>query len=137
MSNDVFRSHLREKRPLCLGAFSKQGFNSPRLHLHQAQSRRELVHAAVVVLASVNRGAVKVSKTIDDHSVIGKGTIWRPLERMNYSLNPLTAANRTQLKDDDKKGGAFSNRATKRLRHWPPDLSHSLQSCGRPFGLAR
>jgi hypothetical protein len=93
---------LTKEATRCTRHFGETGFNSPRLHLHQAQSRRELVHAAVVVLAAVNRGAVKVSKTIDDHSVIRKGTIWRPLGRMNYSLNPLTAANRTQLKDDDK-----------------------------------
>src|SRR6266536_5211061 len=67
-----------------------------------AVSRCELVDGSVVLVTAVNGCAVKVSKRIDDHSVIGKGAVWRPLERMNYGLAPLTAANRTQLKDDDK-----------------------------------
>ena len=57
--------------------------------------RCELVDGSVVVVTAVNGCAVKVSKRIDDHSVIGKGAVWRPLERMNYGLGPLTAANRS------------------------------------------
>ena len=55
---------------------------------------RELVDRSVVVLTPMNGGAVKISKLIDDHAVIGKRAIWRALERMNYSLGPLTAAGR-------------------------------------------
>ena len=44
-------------------------------------------------------GAVKVSERIDNHPVIGKRAIWAPLEPMNYSLHPVTAANGAQLKD--------------------------------------
>src|SRR6266576_6800132 len=38
-----------------------------------AVSRCELVDGSVVVVTAVNGCAVKVSKRIDDHSVIGKG----------------------------------------------------------------
>ena len=55
---------------------------------------RKLVDRSVVVLAPMNGGAVKISKLTDDHAVIGKRAIWRALERMNYSLGPLTAAGR-------------------------------------------
>jgi hypothetical protein len=55
---------------------------------------RELVDRSVVILAPMNGGAVKISKLTDDHAVIGKRAIWRALERMNYSLGPLTAAGR-------------------------------------------
>jgi hypothetical protein len=43
----------------------------------------------------MNGGAVKVSEPIDDHPVIGKRAVWRAFEEMNYSLDPLTAANGT------------------------------------------
>ena len=57
--------------------------------------RRKLVDAAVVVFAAVNRGAVEISESIDDHPIVGKATIWRALERMNNTLSPLPAANRS------------------------------------------
>jgi hypothetical protein len=59
-----------------------------------AASRRELVDATVVVCRR-ERGAVEVSESIDDHAVVGKATIWRALERMNNTLSPLPAANRS------------------------------------------
>src|SRR5438876_10127959 len=64
-----------------------------------AYSGRELVDGSVVVNASMHGGAVKVSERIDNHPVIGKRAIWGPLEHMNYSLHPVTAANGAQLKD--------------------------------------
>jgi len=57
--------------------------------------RRELVHGPVIVVATVNRGAVEVSKPIDDHPVVSKRAVWRTLEGMNNTLHPLTAANRS------------------------------------------
>jgi len=60
-----------------------------------ATSRRELVDATVVIRAAVNRSAVEVSESIDDHAIVGKATIWRALERMNNALSPLPAANRS------------------------------------------
>jgi len=61
----------------------------------KAYSGREFVDRSVVVIASMNGGAVKVSELIDDDAVIGKASIWRALEGMNHSLGPLTAGNRT------------------------------------------
>ena len=43
--------------------------------LRCAALRRKLVNAAVVVGAAVHRGAVEISKSIDDHAVIGEPTI--------------------------------------------------------------
>ena len=60
-----------------------------------AASRREFVDATVVVCAAVNSSAIEVSESIDDHAVVGKATIWRPLERVNHTLTPLPAANRS------------------------------------------
>jgi hypothetical protein len=60
-----------------------------------AVSRRELVNATVVVRAAVHSGAVKVSESIDNHAIVGKATIWRARERMNDTLGPLPAANRS------------------------------------------
>ena len=58
------------------------------------RSRREFVDAPVVVVASMNRGAVKVSTCIHKHPIVGRGAIRRTLEGMNYSLGPLTAGQR-------------------------------------------
>ena len=74
----------------CLRACRPGQFNETR----RRRLGRELVDRSVVVLAPMNGGAVKISKLIDDHAVIGKRAIWRALERMNYSLGPLTAAGR-------------------------------------------
>ena len=63
--------------------------------LRCAALRRKLVDATVVVRAAVHSGPVEVSKSIDDHAVVGKATIWRALERMNNTLSPLPAANRS------------------------------------------
>ena len=57
--------------------------------------RRKFVDAAVVVRAAVHSGAVEVSESIDDHAIVGKATIWRARERMNNTLSPLPAANRS------------------------------------------
>ena len=64
-------------------------------HKPCAYSGRELVDGSVVIIAPVNGGSVEITKPINDHSVIGKRAIRRALEGMNYSLDPLTAANRT------------------------------------------
>ena len=58
------------------------------------RSRHEFVDAPVVVVASMYRGAVKVSKCIHNHPIVRKGAIRRTLEGMNYSLGPLTAGQR-------------------------------------------
>jgi hypothetical protein len=63
--------------------------------LRCAALRRELVDATVVVRAAVHSGAVEVFESIDDHEVVGKATVWRALERMNNTLSPLSAANRS------------------------------------------
>ena len=63
--------------------------------LRCAALRRKLVDATVVVRTAVHSGAVKISESIDDHAVVGKATIWRALERMNNTLSPLPAANRS------------------------------------------
>jgi hypothetical protein len=60
-----------------------------------ACSRRELVHAAVVVCAAMHSGAIKISESIDDHAIVRKATIRRACERMYNSFRPLAAANRT------------------------------------------
>src|SRR5262249_49845465 len=61
-------------------------------------SRRELVDGAVVCSAAVNGGAVEISESIDDHTVVGKATIWRTRKLMNHALCPLTAS-RTEHED--------------------------------------
>lgn len=58
-----------------------------------AGSGDELVNAAVVGVAAMNSGAVKVSKPIDDPAVVKKTPVWRALEGVNDTLSPLTAAN--------------------------------------------
>ena len=63
--------------------------------LRCAALRRKLVDGTVVVRAAVHSGAVEVSESIDDHPVVGKATIWRARERMNNTLSPLSAANRS------------------------------------------
>ena len=63
--------------------------------LRCAALRRKLVNAAVVVGAAVNSRAVEISKSIDDHAIVGEPTIWRPRERMNNTLSPLSAADRS------------------------------------------
>jgi hypothetical protein len=63
--------------------------------LRCAALKRKLVDATVVVRAAVHSGAVEISESIDDHPVVGKATIWRALEQMNNTLNPLSAANRS------------------------------------------
>ena len=63
--------------------------------LRCAALRRKLVDGTVVVLAAMHSGAVEVSESIDDHPVVGKATIWRARERMNNTLSPLSAANRS------------------------------------------
>jgi hypothetical protein len=60
-----------------------------------AASGCELVDRSVVIIAPMNGSAVKISEPIDDHAVIRERAIRRALERMNYGLGPLTAANRT------------------------------------------
>ena len=60
-----------------------------------AALRRKLVDATVVVRAAVHSRAVEVSESINDHAVVRKATIWRALERMNNTLSPLPAANRS------------------------------------------
>ena len=57
--------------------------------------RGKLVNATVVVRSAVHSRAVEISESIDDHAVVGKSTIWRALERMNDTLSPLSAANRS------------------------------------------
>jgi hypothetical protein len=57
--------------------------------------RRKLIDATVIVVAAVHRSAVEISESIDDHAVVGKATIWRARERMNNTLSPLPAANRS------------------------------------------
>ena len=63
--------------------------------LHCAALRRKLVDAAVVVAAAVNGRTVEISESINDHPVVGKATIRRASERMNNTLSPLSAANRS------------------------------------------
>lgn len=60
-----------------------------------AASGCELVDGSVVIIAPMNGSAVKISEPIHDHAVIRERAIRRALERMNYGLGPLTAANRT------------------------------------------
>ena len=59
-----------------------------------AVSGCELVDGSVVVITPMNGSAVKIAELIDDHAVIRERAIGRALERMNYGLGPLTAANR-------------------------------------------
>jgi hypothetical protein len=54
--------------------------------------RRQLIDTSVVVIAAMDRGAVEVSESINDQSVIGKRAIWRACEGMNNTLGPLAAA---------------------------------------------
>jgi len=59
--------------------------------LRYAVLRRKLVDAAVIGRAAVNRRAVEIAESIDDHAVVGEATIWRARERMNDTLSPLSA----------------------------------------------
>ncbi len=81
--------------------------------LRCAALRRKLVDATVVVRAAVHSSAVEVSESIDDHTVVGKATIWRTRERMNNTLCPLTAASRTELEDYATSQTAFTRRSIK------------------------
>ena len=66
-----------------------------RCVLRCAVLRRKLVDATVIVRAAVHSGAVEISESIDNHAVVGKATIRRAFERMNNTLSPLSAANRS------------------------------------------
>ena len=78
-----------------------------------ACSGRELVDGSVVVFAPVHRGAVKVSKCVDHHPIVGETAIGRALERMNNSFRPLARANGTQLKNRATAQTAFTGRSIK------------------------
>ena len=55
------------------------------------ESLQIAIIATVVGVATVNRRAVEISKSVDNHAVVGKPTIWLPGEWMNDALSPLPA----------------------------------------------
>ena len=61
----------------------------------------------------MHRGAVKVSKCVDNHPIVGEAAIGRTLERMNNSFRPLARANGTQLKNRATAQTAFTGRSIK------------------------
>src|SRR6267142_1878327 len=80
--------------------------------LHCAALRRKLVDGTVVRRATMHSGAVEISESIDDHTVVRKPSIWRTRKLMNNALYPLTAS-RTELEDHATSQTAFTRRSIK------------------------
>src|SRR4029453_13412103 len=74
-------------------------------------SGRELVDASVVVVASVDCGAVKVSKCIDNNPIVGKAAIGRTLAGGNNSLVQFARGNGSQLKNRATAQTTFTRRS--------------------------
>ena len=53
--------------------------------------RREFVDRAFVRATAVNRGAIKASRGVPDHSVVGEPGLGRAGEAISYALRPLAA----------------------------------------------